>query len=220
VKVVEVNSPAEVQAAIGPRTAMVEVLGSHFGGTKLDLKDVAPIAVKAGVPILVDAAADYLIVPNPYLALGASLVAYSGGKIIRGPQTAGLLVGRRDLVRAWAKRAAPRSAGRWRARKSCGHVARRRGLADRARIPGGFPRVDFLVRAHHRRITRPGSARGGSRPARGGPTTLSVSWDTEKLAESGRSGAVAERKAAHHVPCGGRRPRVPDPAGGDEARRV
>jgi L-seryl-tRNA(Ser) seleniumtransferase len=41
-----------------------------------------------GVPILVDAAADYLIVPNPYIALGADLVAYSGGKIMRGPQNA------------------------------------------------------------------------------------------------------------------------------------
>src|SRR5438552_5094132 len=40
-----------------------------FGSAKLDLKDIAPIAKKAGIPILVDAAADYLIVPNPYIAL-------------------------------------------------------------------------------------------------------------------------------------------------------
>ena len=59
---------------------MIEILGNHFGSAKLDLKDVAPIARKAGVPILVDAAADYLIVPNPYLALGADLVAYSGAR--------------------------------------------------------------------------------------------------------------------------------------------
>jgi len=41
----------------------------------------------------VDATADYLIVPNPYIALGADLVAYSSGKVIRGPQNAGLLIG-------------------------------------------------------------------------------------------------------------------------------
>jgi len=113
VKIIEVNSTDELRAAIGKHTAMIEILGNHFGGARLDLKDVAPIAKQAGVPILVDAAADYLIVPNPYIALGADLVAYSGGKIIRGPQTAGLLVGRRDLVRAaWANSAPHHAFGR------------------------------------------------------------------------------------------------------------
>ncbi len=113
VKIVEVGTPEELRAAIGLHTAMVAILGQHFGSAKLDLKDVAPIARKAGVPILVDAAADYLIVPNPYIALGADLVAYSGGKIIRGPQTAGLLIGRRDLVRAaWANSAPHHAFGR------------------------------------------------------------------------------------------------------------
>src|SRR6202035_1774182 len=103
---IEVNSPDELRAAISPHTAMIEVLGQHFGGAKFDLKDVAPIARQAGIPILVDAAADYLIVPNPYIALGADMVAYSGGKILRGPQGAGMLLGRRDLVRAaWANSA-------------------------------------------------------------------------------------------------------------------
>src|SRR5579872_7546841 len=60
VKIIEVNTPEEVRAALSPHTAMVEVLGQYFGSAKLDLKDVAPIARKAGVPILVDAAADYL----------------------------------------------------------------------------------------------------------------------------------------------------------------
>src|SRR5262249_33426306 len=83
VTLIEVNTPQELRAAISPHTAMIELLGNHFGKASLDLKDVAPIARAAGIPILVDAAADYLIVPNPYLAQGADLVAYSGGKIIR-----------------------------------------------------------------------------------------------------------------------------------------
>jgi L-seryl-tRNA(Ser) seleniumtransferase len=113
VKMIEVDTPDELRNAINPHTAMVAVLGQYFGSAKLDLKDVAPIARKAGVPILVDAAADYLIVPNPYISLGADMVAYSGGKIIRGPQTAGLLVGRRDLVRAaWANSAPHHGFGR------------------------------------------------------------------------------------------------------------
>lgn len=52
------------------------------------------------VPVLIDAAADLPLKPNPYLAAGVDLVAYSGGKILRGPQTSGILLGRADLIRA------------------------------------------------------------------------------------------------------------------------
>src|SRR5438094_2239591 len=113
VKIIEVNSVDELQSALSRRTAMIQVLGSHFGAARFGLKEVAPIARKAGIPVFIDAAADYLIVPNPYIALGADMVAYSGGKIIRGPQTAGLLVGRKDLIRAaWANSAPHHAFGR------------------------------------------------------------------------------------------------------------
>src|SRR5690606_26026510 len=61
----------------------------------------------AGVPILVDAAAEVLTVPNIHLQRGATLVCYSGGKIIRGPQSAALLLGRKDLVQAAWVHSAP-----------------------------------------------------------------------------------------------------------------
>ena len=49
------------------------------------------LAQAAGVPVVVDAAADYPAVPNPYLEKGADLVAYSGGKILRvSAETVGL----------------------------------------------------------------------------------------------------------------------------------
>ena len=54
------------------------------------------------IPILVDAAAEVLTIPNVHLAQGATVVAYSGGKAICGPQCAGLLLGRKDiLLSAW-----------------------------------------------------------------------------------------------------------------------
>ena len=66
-----------------------------------------------GVPILVDAAAEILTVPNVHLQNGATLVAYSGGKCLRGPQTAGLLLGRKDLVQAaWVHSAPHHGSGR------------------------------------------------------------------------------------------------------------
>jgi L-seryl-tRNA(Ser) seleniumtransferase len=61
----------------------------------------------------VDAAAEILTVPNVHLQNGATLVAYSGGKCIRGPQTAGLLLGRKDLVEAaWVHSAPHHGPGR------------------------------------------------------------------------------------------------------------
>jgi L-seryl-tRNA(Ser) seleniumtransferase len=187
VKIIEVNSTAELRAAISRHTALIEILGNHFGSARLDLKDVAPIAKEAGVPILVDAAADYLIVPNPYIALGADLVAYSGGKIIRGPQNAGLLVGRRDLVRAaWAN--------------SAPHHAFGRGLkVSKETVVGMLRAVEVWrsgrdVQADFREwerwyaemgeeLTRiPGVQTQVRGPARGGPfPTLSVKWDPAKI---------------------------------------
>ena len=56
---------------------------------------------------MVDAAAEILTVPNVHLQRGATLVGYSGGKFIRGPQSAGLLLGRKDLVQAAWVHSAP-----------------------------------------------------------------------------------------------------------------
>src|SRR5207245_5950707 len=61
VKIIEVDSVDELQSALSRRTAMIQVLGSHFGTARFGLKEVARIARKAGVPVFIDAAADYLI---------------------------------------------------------------------------------------------------------------------------------------------------------------
>ncbi|AKP53210.1 aminotransferase class V-fold PLP-dependent enzyme [Cyclobacterium amurskyense] len=101
VRMVEVNSPEELKAALGPRTAMIMVLASGASEDgPLSLKIIAALAKPLKVPILVDAAAEGLEVPNPHIAQGADMVAYSGGKYLRGPQCAGLLIGRKDLVQA------------------------------------------------------------------------------------------------------------------------
>ena len=60
--------------------------------------------------MIVDAAAEVLTIPNKHLQAGATLVAYSGGKCLRGPQAAGLLLGRKDLVRAAWLHSAPHHA--------------------------------------------------------------------------------------------------------------
>jgi len=101
VRVIEVQTPEDLEAAIGPRTAMIYILaGPNADESPLNTRVIAQIARSKGVPILVDAAAEILTVPNVHLENGATLVGYSGGKCLRGPQSAGLLLGRKDLVRA------------------------------------------------------------------------------------------------------------------------
>lgn len=108
VRIIEAGTPEELRHAIGPRTAMIYVFANERNESgPMSLEAIAAIARPAGVPILVDAAAEVLTVPNIHLQRGATLVCYSGGKIIRGPQSAGLLLGRKDLVQAAWVHSAP-----------------------------------------------------------------------------------------------------------------
>ncbi|MEO5897277.1 MAG: aminotransferase class V-fold PLP-dependent enzyme, partial [Vicinamibacterales bacterium] len=113
-KVIEVANRDELEAALGPRTALVMVLAGRASQEgPLSLSVISSLARPRRVPVLVDAAADEIVVPNPYLALGADLVAYSGGKCLRGPQCAGLLLGRKDLTQAaWINSAPHHGLGR------------------------------------------------------------------------------------------------------------
>lgn len=74
---VEVNTLDDLKLAIGPRTAMILVLAGGRSESSLSIKEIASIAKPLGVPILVDAAAEVLEVPNPHITQGADLVAYS-----------------------------------------------------------------------------------------------------------------------------------------------
>ena len=107
-RVIEVGTPAELEAALGPRTALVYIMaGPRVDESPLNLTTIASMASAKGVPVLVDAAAEILTIPNVHLRDGATLVAYSGGKCLRGPQTGGLLLGRKDLVKAAWVHSAP-----------------------------------------------------------------------------------------------------------------
>lgn len=101
VKMIEVESLADLERALGPRTALAHGQANLLTpGNPFTLRQFAEACHRRGVPVLIDAAADLPLKPNPYLAAGVDLVAYSGGKILRGPQTSGILLGRKDLVRA------------------------------------------------------------------------------------------------------------------------
>ncbi len=104
VKIIMVETPEELSQAINPRTAMIYLMAGNESatGTPLSLEVIAEIAQPKNIPILIDAAAEILTIPNVHLQRGATIVAYSGGKAICGPQCAGLLLGRKDiLMAAW-----------------------------------------------------------------------------------------------------------------------
>lgn len=92
----------EYEAAFGPRTAGVFYVHDPQG--RPPLTEVVTRAHRRGLPVLVDAAGELPPRSNlrSILASGADLVAFSGGKAIRGPQATGILCGRRDLVGAAA----------------------------------------------------------------------------------------------------------------------
>ena len=108
VRILEPDSVPEFEAALGPRTAMVYVFaGPAMETGPLPYDDIYRLARERNVPVLVDAAAEMLTIPNVHLQRGATLVGYSGGKCIRGPQCAGLILGRKDLVKAIWVHSAP-----------------------------------------------------------------------------------------------------------------
>jgi L-seryl-tRNA(Ser) seleniumtransferase len=110
VKMVEVETREEYLAALNDSTAMVYLLG---GPADEFLPQVAEATRQKGIPIFVDAAAEELTIPNVHLQRGATMVGYSGGKCLRGPQCAGLLLGPRDLLwAAWLNSAPHHAFGR------------------------------------------------------------------------------------------------------------
>ena len=88
----------EIADAINPSTAAVLYVAS--GSARPALDEVVRVAHGRNVPVLVDAAAQLPPAANlkRFIAAGADLVAYSGGKAIGGPQGSGILCGRRDLI--------------------------------------------------------------------------------------------------------------------------
>src|SRR5688572_5681837 len=102
VKIIMVDSAEELERALNPRTAMIYLSAGGQPNSPLSLENVAKMAKSRDIPILVDAAAEVLTIPNVHLQRGATVVAYSGGKAICGPQCAGLLLGRKDILQsAW-----------------------------------------------------------------------------------------------------------------------
>src|SRR5579863_7849075 len=115
IRFVEVETPTEYEAAFTGRTVMAHFFNAAEQG-RISREDWIRVAHQHSVPCFNDAAADVPPIANlwNYTQMGFDLVTFSGGKGIRGPQNAGLLLGRKDLIDAAAANDNPtdRSVGR------------------------------------------------------------------------------------------------------------
>ncbi len=138
VKIVEVKDPSELERAFNERTAMVYILGGPGDDGPLGTRVIAEVARRHKVPVFVDAAAEILTLkPNVHLERGATAVAYSGGKCIRGPQAAGLLLGEKEWLQAAWSNSAPH------------HAFGRAMKAGKEEIMGMLAAVEMWVKRDH-----------------------------------------------------------------------
>jgi D-glucosaminate-6-phosphate ammonia-lyase len=164
----------EIEAAITERTAAVAYVQKTGG--RPTLEEVAAIAKRHGVPLIVDAAAELPPAENlrRIVEKGASLVVFSGGKAIRGPQSTGILAGKRDLIMSAAIQ-----------------------MIDMdSRFETWDPPSDFIDKSKLKGIPRNGIGRGfkvGKEEVVGLITALKIYSQGDEVAYT----AALERRAAH-----------------------
>jgi L-seryl-tRNA(Ser) seleniumtransferase len=101
-KVVTVETRKDLEAAINERTGMMFFLNKAEPDGEIKSDDFIKIGKDRGIPTMNDAASDATPKENlwKYTKQGFDLVIFSGGKALRGPQSTGLLLGRKDLIDA------------------------------------------------------------------------------------------------------------------------
>ncbi len=100
VKLVEIETRDQLRRAVSDRTAMMHFSNFANAAGQIKVDEWVKLAKQYNVPCMNDAAADTPPVSHlwDYTNMGYDLVTFSGGKAMRGPQCAGLLIGRKDLV--------------------------------------------------------------------------------------------------------------------------
>jgi L-seryl-tRNA(Ser) seleniumtransferase len=98
-RIVEVVTLEDYKRAFSPNTVMTNFFNAAEGG-QIDRQTWLDVAHQHNVPCHIDAAADMPPIENlwKYTGMGYDLVSFSGGKGIRGPQNAGLLLGKKHLT--------------------------------------------------------------------------------------------------------------------------
>ena len=109
-KVVKIKTARDLEKAINKNTAMLWFLNAHTDQGAIKWEEFIALGKKYNIPTFIDCAADVPPVENlfKFTKMGFDLVAFSGGKGIRGPQSAGLLLGKRKYIEAARMHTPPR----------------------------------------------------------------------------------------------------------------
>jgi L-seryl-tRNA(Ser) seleniumtransferase len=189
IKVVEVETVDDVEKAISEKTAMMWFL--NYAGPNGKIKDMEWVALgrKHSIPTMIDMAADSTPVETlwKFNDMGFDLVCVSGGKGLTGPQSAGILMGKKDLIAAARLNAPPRG----------GNIGR--GMkVNKEEILGMYVALEkFINRDHKKQWTiwenRIAVMENGAKSVAGVTTTvtvppvanitptLTISWDITKI---------------------------------------
>ncbi len=109
-KVVRVKTAKQLERAITDKTCMLWFLNAHTDRGEIKWEEFIALGKKHNIPTFIDCAADVPPVENlfRFTKMGFDLVAFSGGKGLRGPQSAGLLLGKREYIEAARMHTPPR----------------------------------------------------------------------------------------------------------------
>jgi uncharacterized pyridoxal phosphate-dependent enzyme len=111
IKLIDVETVQDVENAVNDKTAMMWFLNYAAPNGKIQHEEWVRLAKKHNIPTMNDMAADVPPIENlwKYNDMGFDLVCISGGKGLCGPQSAGILMGRKDLIAAARLSAPPRA---------------------------------------------------------------------------------------------------------------
>jgi len=100
IKLIEIETVEEFRNAVNPRTAMMHFTNLFNSAGRIKIDEWVKLSKEYKIPCMNDAAADTPPVSHlwDYANMGFDLITFSGGKAMRGPQCAGLLIGRKEMV--------------------------------------------------------------------------------------------------------------------------
>ncbi|HEV2830903.1 MAG TPA: selenocysteine synthase, partial [Hanamia sp.] len=207
IKLVYVETPEDVDRSVNEKTASLHFLGSAALEGKISDEQWIALARKHHLPVSIDMAANVPPVSNlwKFNDMGFDFVGLSGGKAIRGPQSAGILMGKKDIIAAARLSASPRGATIGRGMK-----------VNKEEILGMYVALERYINQDHDKEWKEWEARVAhiakvAESVKGVTTksyvppiadhtpTINISWDTDRIKISGDGLLEQLRKGAPSI---------------------